>query len=141
MDLVKTVALSCLNLPYIWGGSTPLTGMDCSGFVQWVLASCGMDPPGDQTAQGLFDHFSKNGQWNKLGCGSIAFYGKSATQVTHVAIMLDAYRIIEAGGGDSSCVDYESAKKKNAMIRVRLLKNRGDLVAVIRPNYVPIGIT
>jgi Cell wall-associated hydrolases (invasion-associated proteins) len=76
-----------LGLPYIWGGSNPLTGMDCSGYVQEILAAGGVDPKGDQTAQGLFDFFSTNGLIGAKGAGSLAFYGKSPKAITHVAFL------------------------------------------------------
>ena len=28
--------------PYVWGGSSPSTSFDCSGFVSWVLNNCGV---------------------------------------------------------------------------------------------------
>ena len=31
-----------LGCPYVWGGSTPSTSFDCSGFVSWVLNNCGV---------------------------------------------------------------------------------------------------
>ena len=30
-----------LNYPYVWGGSSPSTSFDCSGFVSWVINHCG----------------------------------------------------------------------------------------------------
>ena len=30
-----------LGMPYVWGGKSPRTGFDCSGFVCWVLNHCG----------------------------------------------------------------------------------------------------
>lgn len=54
-------------------------------------------------------------------------------------MMLDSYRIIEAGGGGSTTIDLNAAAAQNAFIRVRLLKERKDLVAVIKPYYHAIG--
>ena len=31
-----------LGYPYVWGGSSPSTSFDCSGFVSWVLNNCGV---------------------------------------------------------------------------------------------------
>lgn len=41
-----------LGYPYVWGGSSPETSFDCSGFVSWVLNHSGWNV-GRQTAEGL----------------------------------------------------------------------------------------
>lgn len=139
MDILRSYAMQFVGLPYRWGGDDSIDGFDCSGFVQELLASVGMDPPGDQTAQSLHNHFESRGEYNAHGCGALAFYGKSVTQITHVAMMIDRYRIIEAGGGGSATTSKDAAAAQNAYIRIRLLNNRNDLVALIRPRYATIG--
>ena len=43
-----------LGYPYVWGGSSPSTSFDCSGFVCWVLNHCGVGwNVGRTTAEGL----------------------------------------------------------------------------------------
>lgn len=140
MEFMIRYALTFIGKPYRWGGSSPMNGFDCSGLIQEILASVGMDPPGDQTAQALFDHFEKNGSLGVQKAGALAFYGKSVTQITHIAFMIDPYRVIEAGGGGSKTQTLQDAIDQGAYVRMRLLKHRSDLVATVMPRYAPIGL-
>ena len=44
-----------LGWPYVWGGSSPATSFDCSGFISYVLTSTGLCDTGRLTAQGLYN--------------------------------------------------------------------------------------
>jgi cell wall-associated NlpC family hydrolase len=128
-DAMIEYAKSMLGTPYIWGGSNALLGFDCSGFVQEVLASIGADPLGDQTAQTLFNHFSKSIQ-KEPQKGSLLFFGKDQKRITHIAIALGDGQMIEAGGGGSSTKTRADAEKTGACVRIRPIENRSDLVAI-----------
>jgi cell wall-associated NlpC family hydrolase len=45
-----------LGYPYVWGGSSPSTSFDCSGFVSWVINQSGVGSVGRMTASGLMNH-------------------------------------------------------------------------------------
>ena len=139
MNILISYAMQFVGKPYIWGGEHPSRGYDCSGLVQEILRGAGIDPPGDQTAQQLYDHFEKNGSVNTYAPGSLAFFGKSVTEITHVAFCVDRYRMLEAGGGGKDCVSVEEAIKHGAFVRMRLISSRKDLQAVIKPRYNTIG--
>lgn len=44
-----------LGYPYVWGGSSPSTSFDCSGFVSYVIRTSGVYPLERTTAQGIFN--------------------------------------------------------------------------------------
>lgn len=122
-----------IGIPYRWGGENPISGFDCSGLVQEILKSAGFDPPGDQSAQALYNHFRPQSIHSVPSSASLLFFGKTFNQITHVAFGLDADLMIEAGGGDSSVINKESADLKSAFVRVRPISSRKDLVAILNP--------
>ena len=50
-----TEAEKYLGFPYVWGGSSPATSFDCSGFVSYVLTNSGLCDTGRLGAQGLYN--------------------------------------------------------------------------------------
>jgi len=142
MQHLINYAMQFVGRPYIWGGDDPMRGYDCSGYVQDLLHFAGEDPPGDQTAQALFNHFSEptKGKYGIYGPGALAFYGKDAKHVTHIAFCIDQYRCLEAAGGGSTTLTENDAIKQNAFIRGGLIKRRSDFLCVIKPMYLKIGL-
>lgn len=135
MEGLLNYARSFIGTPYRWGGEDPINGFDCSGFIQEVLRSVGMDPKGDQTAQGLYNHFLSAGRKSLPGPANLVFYGKSDQSISHVALMLDEIRMVEAGGGGSRTTDRAAASRDKAFVRIRPYDSRKDIVAIIFPNY------
>lgn len=50
-NAVVDAAISQLGVPYVWGGSTPGVGLDCSGLTQWCYAQAGIAIPRTADAQ------------------------------------------------------------------------------------------
>ncbi len=48
---VVPIALQYLGIPYVWGGSSPSTGFDCSGFIMYVFAQVGVSLPHHAASQ------------------------------------------------------------------------------------------
>ena len=140
MNELIAYARRFIGVPYYWGGDTPMGGMDCSGFMQEVLAFCGMDPAGDQKAIELYTHFAKDENHIIVppGPGALVFYGKSLTEITHVSLMTTHNTVIEAAGGTSQMSGkfaLEAAIQGKAFIKERPLNRRKDIVAIIMPAY------
>lgn len=125
-------ALSFLGLPYLWGGDSPFKGFDCSGLVQEILMGVGLDPSGDQTAQGLFLAFKhKISRTPAEGC--LVFFGKDISHITHIGFCVSDGVMVEAGGGGSKTTTRDAAVSANARVRMRSVASRADLVAIVDP--------
>jgi len=88
-----------LGYPYVWGGSSPSTSFDCSGFVSWVINQSGVGSVGRQTAQGLFNLCTPVAK-EDLQPGDLVFFTgtySSANPVTHVGIYVGGGRMIHCG--------------------------------------------
>jgi len=137
MNILCDYALQFVGLPYRWGGDDTINGFDCSGLVQELLSAVGLDPQGDQSAQGLYDYFSTRSNHDQRGCGALVFFGKSIKEITHIGMMLNSFLMIEAGGGGSKTIDEKAAADQNAYVRVRPYNRRTDVVAILMP-YFPV---
>ena len=86
-----------LGYPYIWGGSSPSTSFDCSGFVSWVINHSGWDV-GRLGAQGLCNICTPVSSANvKLG-DLVFFTGTYDTPgVSHVGIYVGNNMMIHCG--------------------------------------------
>jgi cell wall-associated NlpC family hydrolase len=136
-DILWAYIQQSINQPYRWGGTNPIEGYDCSGHAQEVLAIFGYDPKGDQTAHNLFAYLSNSNETDfiispDIDFGDLLFFGKNKSKMTHVSIALNSKIMVEAGGGSPKISSVFEAIKYNAFIRFRPIKNRSDLLAVIR---------
>lgn len=80
------MAYSALGTRYVWGGTTPTNGFDCSGLTQWAYAQAGTALP--RTAQQQYTagpHLKLGTAWQ---LGDLLFFGAGPTAVSHVGIYL-----------------------------------------------------
>lgn len=94
-----TEAEKYLGYPYFWGGSSPSTSFDCSGFVCYVLKNSGVYPIGRTTAQGIFNECAIIPRSEAKPGDIIFFTGTYASSgpVSHVGIYVGGNMMIHCG--------------------------------------------
>ena len=88
-----------LGYPYVWGGSSPSTSFDCSGFVSWVINHCGVGwDVGRLTANGLRNICSYVSPAN-VKPGDLIFFEKTydTSGASHVGIYVGNNMMIHCG--------------------------------------------
>lgn len=90
-----------LGVPYKWGGDTPGTGFDCSGYVKYVYARQGVRLPRTSREQAEAGR-GVTASLSALRAGDLVMFAESRRPISHVAIYAGGGRIIHSsssGGG------------------------------------------
>lgn len=90
-DAIST-AKQFLGRPYVWGGSNPSTGFDCSGLVQWSYKQAGVSLPRTASQQYLATQRISAGE---ARVGDLVFFSYGSG-VAHVGIYLGNNTMIDA---------------------------------------------
>ncbi len=134
--ILHKYAMTFIGTRYFYTGDDPISGFDCSGFVCELLRACGLVPYKFRTnAQGIYEHLKASSKSCLPEFGALMFFGKSATEISHIGFCLDSDTMIEAGGGDSETISEAVASDRNAFVRLRPVGFRKDLLFTILPNY------
>ena len=90
-----------LGTPYRYGGTSPSSGFDCSGFVQYVFARNAVKLPRTSRQQAKVGTPLRR-DWRSLSPGDLVMFAERGKAISHVAIYAGKNRIIHAtssGGG------------------------------------------
>ncbi|MBQ7587492.1 MAG: peptidoglycan DD-metalloendopeptidase family protein [Lachnospiraceae bacterium] len=88
-----------LGFPYVWGGSSPSTSFDCSGYVSYVLRHSGYYNMPRTTAQGIFNQCTPVSP-SEARAGDLVFFTgtyNSGNPVSHVGIYAGNGQMIHCG--------------------------------------------
>jgi cell wall-associated NlpC family hydrolase len=96
------ISRQVLNIPYVWGGNSLKSGVDCSGLVQQVYAQMGISMPRQARAQATTG--VRVSSYNQLQPGDLVAFkwagGYAGPNiVSHISIYIGNGQIIEAAGG------------------------------------------
>lgn len=120
-ELVEN-AKELLGVRYVWGGSTPTQGLDCSGLLYWIQRTAGSNV-GRHNASG----YSVFGKKIADGCqkpGDFLFFGRP---VTHCAVYVGNGYMIESRGGRKN-----NASNPGIGVVKSLVSRRSDLSCIRR---------
>ncbi|HUM97380.1 MAG TPA: C40 family peptidase [Chitinophagaceae bacterium] len=92
--LLRKLTSSWVNVPYLWGGRTPM-GIDCSGLVQIIYRLMGIALPRDAWQQAQAGRPIRN--VSEIRAGDLAFFERNK-KITHVGIILPGKKMIHASG-------------------------------------------
>ena len=96
---LMTEAAKYIGFPYVWGGSTPETSFDCSGFVCWVYTHSGVHNLPRMTAQDIYNQCTPVSK-EELKPGDLVFFTgtyQSFNPVTHVGIYVGDNQMLHCG--------------------------------------------
>lgn len=88
-----------IGMPYVWGGSNPSEGFDCSGYVCWVYSHAGVYPLSRTSAQGIYNQCEVISR-EEMQPGDLVFFsGTYATTntVSHVGIYVGGNQMLHCG--------------------------------------------
>lgn len=106
-----------LGYPYVWGGSSPSTSFDCSGFVSWVINHCGNGwNVGRQTASGL-KNLCQMVPPSQAQAGDLIFFEgtyDSLGPISHVGIYVGNGMMIHCGNVRPDRTEVEVVERRAA---------------------------
>ena len=90
---IVDTAMQYLGVPYVWGGTSPDVGFDCSGLVYYVYGQYGYSL--NRVAQSMY-YNGVDVDLNDLQAGDILLFGSSVYNIWHAAIYIGGGNFIHA---------------------------------------------
>ena len=96
---VEDRARSQIGTRYSYGGTSPRTGFDCSGFTRWLYSEHGASLPhssSDQFALGRRDGYKRIWKRSSLEVGDLVFHRTTSARVGHAGVYIGGGRFISS---------------------------------------------
>lgn len=103
---ILSFAAQFLGTPYVWGGTTPSPGFDCSGYVQYVYRHAGISL--NRTSEQQFNNGVSVSR-SELRPGDIVFFHTYSSSASHVGIYVGNNTMINSSNGGVSYDDMTNS--------------------------------
>lgn len=135
-----------LGVPYVWGGESPRSGFDCSGFTQYVFREHGVSLPRTSREQ-VYAGVGVTPSVEALRAGDLIMFAGNGSRIDHVAIYAGEGRIIHStsSGGGVRYDDLYSQRgeyfRTHMVAARRVMDDGGSLVRALERslNLVPVS--
>ena len=124
-----------IGVKYKWGGTSPSTGFDCSGYTQFVFAKHGVHLPRTSRAQASAGDNIRD--YRALRAGDLIMFAEDGQPISHVAIFAGRDRILHSSssGAGVRYDDLSSARGtwfRNHMVVARRVGTAGQGLGIVR---------
>ncbi len=95
---VANIALQFVGYRYVWGGTTPNTGFDCSGLMQYAFKQVGVTVPRLAASQFSASNGVQVGGYDNLAPGDMMFFVNTSGRrgITHVSMYIGDGKMVHA---------------------------------------------
>jgi cell wall-associated NlpC family hydrolase len=107
--VVLPTAERYIGVKYKWGGESPKTGFDCSGYTQFVFARHGVKLPRTSRSQALVGQQILD--YRALRAGDLIMFAENGKPISHVAIFAGRDRIIHSSSSGKG-VRYDDLRSQ-----------------------------
>lgn len=135
-DSVVAMARQQVGRRYVFGGTTPERGFDCSGFLQYIARAVGVRLPRTAAEQARAGQEVPRDR-SRLLPGDLLTFGRGG-RVTHVGIYVGGGRYIHASTGARRIVESSLDRPQSRLVRawygVRRFLTGGDSTSAVAAN-------
>jgi cell wall-associated NlpC family hydrolase len=115
-DSLVSVARAQVGTRYVFGGTTPTGGFDCSGLVKYVMAAMRVELPRTAAQQARVGSEVSRDQ-SRLRPGDLLTFGKGKRGVSHIGIYVGEGRYIHASPGAGRVIESDLSRTRSPLIR------------------------
>ena len=124
-----------IGVRYKWGGTSPTSGFDCSGYTQYVFAKHGVRLPRTSRAQAAAGDNIRD--YRALRAGDLIMFAENGKAISHVAIYAGSDRILHSSRSGSG-VRYDNLGSQRGtwfrdhMVVARRIGTAGQGLGIVR---------